>query len=126
MPHAQRLIPAGFTLLEVLIALSVLSIALVAVIQSVSVQADHTAYLRQQTLAQWVAQNRLVEMQIQGAGQGTKQTQGDTELGQHRWYWQAKLEDTPEADLQRITISVNLKENDKDHLAQIVGFIGRQ
>lgn len=114
----------GFTLLEVLVALLVLGIALAAVIQSVASQADNTAYLQQKTLAHWVAQNRLAEMQIQGIWAIGEQT--DTaEMGAHIWYWRSNIETTPDPDLRRVEIFVTAEEDSKDPLAHLVGFLGQ-
>lgn len=52
----------GFTLLEVMIALAVLAIALAAVIDKSIEAGANVSYLRDRTLAHWVAENRLAEM----------------------------------------------------------------
>ena len=47
----------GFTLVEVLVALSVIAIALAAVLKGASEGASSARYLRDKTLAHWVAMN---------------------------------------------------------------------
>jgi general secretion pathway protein I len=56
---------AGFTLLEVLVALAVLAIAMGAIINAATQSIASTAYLRDQTFASWVALNQVNE-QIAG------------------------------------------------------------
>ena len=53
----------GFTLLEVLVALAVVAIALGAGIKAAGSNIDNAAYLRDRTLAHWVAMNKLAEME---------------------------------------------------------------
>ena len=46
---------AGFTLIEVLVAVAILAIALLAITRSISIVVQENSYLREKTLAQWVA-----------------------------------------------------------------------
>ena len=55
----------GFTLLEILIAMAVLALALLATVRAASSFAGNQAYLQERTLAEWVARNRLVELQLE-------------------------------------------------------------
>lgn len=115
---------SGFTLLEVLVALLVLGFALAAVIQSVASQADNTAYLRQKTLAHWVAQNRLTEMRIQAAW-ATEEEKDTVEMGGRTWHWRSKIEETPDPDLRRVEIFVTVSEDEELPLAHLIGFLGK-
>jgi len=62
-PHAQ----AGFTLLEVLIALAIVSIALAAVIRALGVGAGNALAIQQRSLALQAAENRLAELRLMRA-----------------------------------------------------------
>ena len=52
----------GFTLVEVLVALMVVAMGLAALMVAVSGTARTSGYLRDKTLAQWMALNRLSEV----------------------------------------------------------------
>ncbi len=54
----------GFTLVEVMVALAIVAIALPAVLMALYQQVDDTAYLRDKTMAQMVAANKLAEMRL--------------------------------------------------------------
>ncbi len=54
----------GFTLLEVLVALAVLAIAMAALIKTGGENTRSAAYLRDKTLAQWVAMNVIAEQRL--------------------------------------------------------------
>lgn len=60
-PDANR--QAGFTLLEVLVALTVLAVALAALVKTGADHAKNTSYLQERTLAHWAGQNLLTEFQ---------------------------------------------------------------
>jgi len=58
--------PRGFTLIEVLIALAIVSIALAAVMRSVAVATDDQSRLRDRRLALLCAQDRWQELRLAG------------------------------------------------------------
>jgi len=54
----------GFTLVEVLVALVIVAMGLAALMTAVSGAARTSGYLRDKTLAQWIALNRLSEVRL--------------------------------------------------------------
>ena len=52
----------GFTLIEVLIAMTIAAVALMAAIRATASLAVSSADLRSRTLAQWSAENRLAQI----------------------------------------------------------------
>lgn len=76
---------AGFTLLEVLVALAIIAFALAATIRLTGQAAANTATLKEKTLAQWVAQNLVTEMRL-GLINARKK-KGETEMADETWYW---------------------------------------
>ncbi len=125
---------AGFTLLEVLIALVVLALSLGAVIQTTGEYTTNQAYLRDRTFAEWVARNQLAAMLLAGEWPSLGQKKGEAELplgdsgeGGRSWRWVVQVVQTPEEDLRRLDIDVYpLDADDKaDPLASLSGFIGK-
>ena len=57
---------AGFTLIEVLVALTIASVALMAALRAVGTLTQSSGDLRLRALAQWSAENRLAEIRILG------------------------------------------------------------
>jgi general secretion pathway protein I len=83
---------SGFTLVEVLVALLVLALALTAWQLRISGQLDSAGYLRDKTLAQWVAHDQLQYLQLaQRLGQqlSTTTQRGSSTLAGRTWYWQS-------------------------------------
>ncbi|MES2218068.1 MAG: type II secretion system minor pseudopilin GspI [Pseudomonadota bacterium] len=54
----------GFTLIEILIALAILSISLTAIIKATSQNIKDTLYLQDKTIANWVAMNVMNEARL--------------------------------------------------------------
>lgn len=105
----------GFTLLEVMVALAVISIGLAAVIKTVSSATVNSTYLRDKTFAYWVAQNQIAEIELTEASPKAGFTDGEEELAGSVWHWTRKVEGTEDPDTSRVEIYVR---KDKDKSAQ--------
>ncbi len=115
---------AGFTLLEVLVALGVLALTMAAVIRAVGSYTGNQAYLRDRTFAVWVARNVLAEQQLEAAWPGVGEFKGTTEMGQREWRWLVKVTQTEEAELRRLDVEVQLVDmDDEQPLAVLSGFL---
>ena len=115
----------GFTLMEVLVALSVLAIALSAIIQSVSTNSSHAGYLREKTLAHWVAMNRIAEIQSMNEYPPTGNKRGTEEMAGHEWHWQTTVVDSGVENVRRIEVQVKLNKDDKGSLSSLVALVGK-
>lgn len=81
-----KLLPRGFSLLEVLIAMVVIGIALLALASTGSKQVHQLQQLHEQTLAHWVAQNVITEFRL-ATIHPPGETSGVEKMGQQNWYW---------------------------------------
>ena len=116
----------GFTLLEVMVALAVLTIALAALIKGTADNANNAAYLRDKTLAQWVGMNVVAEQQLQAKWNEKGVERGDEEMGNHTWYWSAKLSKTFDEDVRRLEVEVRDSDaRDTTPLVSLVAFLPR-
>jgi general secretion pathway protein I len=114
----------GFTLLEVLIALAVLAIAMGAVIKATGDYTGNHAWLRDRTLATWVARNVLVQLQVENAWPGVGERKGTQEMGRREWRWLARVSQTDEAQLRRVDVEVYLLDaEDEEPVSVLSGFL---
>lgn len=114
----------GFTLIEVLVALSVLSIAVLAMVKVQSESAVAADGTRARLFAQIVAENRLVET-ISAPGDlvaGT--TSGDIRLAGQVWAWTQDVAAAGDGNMTRIDVAVRAVDG-ADTLATLTGFRGR-
>ena len=121
----SALLTAGFTLVEVLVALAVLTIALAAVVRALSQSIDTTASLRDHTVAQWVAQNRLATHQAMRDFPAQDTTEGDAEMAGRTWHWREQVTAAPgEAAMRQIRIEVRAATGPQP-LATLTGFLSQ-
>lgn len=116
---------AGFTLLEVLIALAVLALSMSAVIKSVAEYTNNQSYLRDRTIALWVARNVLVQFQADNEWPRVGERKGTEEMGNREWRWIGVVSQTEEAELKRLDVKVFPIESDDDDspLSVLSGFL---
>lgn len=113
---------SGFTLLEVMVALAVLAIALAAVINKTIETGVNINHLRDRTLAHWVAENRLAEMQAMEEWREGKQT-GRTEFAGRVWHWEVEALATPARRLRRVIVRVADNESRSNPISTLNGFL---
>jgi general secretion pathway protein I len=126
---ARRIRPAhrqsGFTLIEVLAALIIVSLGMLGVIEAVTQTARNGAYLREKLLAQTIAMNQLTEVRLKLQPPDIDETKGDVEFAGARWRWTMKVTQTAVQSMRRIDISVApIDAPERTSLASMTGFYG--
>lgn len=98
----------AFTLLEVLVALSILAVGLTAaIISSIEITRNST-YLQDKTFAHWLAENILAERQLaRNRGTTTPTTSTGTSLfARQSWDWAVTTQASANPALRQITVQV--------------------
>jgi general secretion pathway protein I len=113
----------GFTLVEVLVALSILSIAVLGLMSALRESVINTAAVRDRQLAQIVAENVMVETMGAPSAPQKGSDAGQTLLGRQQWMWARKISTTSDPAIVRIEISVKAGEGGAE-LAQVTAFRG--
>jgi general secretion pathway protein I len=115
----------GFTLLEILIALAILAIALSSIIAAASNQSANVAYLRDKTLAHWVAMNQITELQVANKWPDTGTKKGDEEMGLLKWHWEREISKTPDDRVRQVEIRVYRNKDDENSVTRLVSFLSQ-
>ncbi len=113
----------GFTLLEMLVALTVLAIALLAALRASSAGVQNTTEIRNRLLAGWVAQNRLAEHLARRDWLPIGVLRGDESQAGMRFGWEEKIVGTPNYQFRRIEIRVFAEQQPDQALATLSGFM---
>ena len=116
---------AGFTLLEILVALSIVAVGLVAVAKSLVGNVTMTQEVEDRLVANWVASNRLAEIRLERKWRAGSQTQNTVTMAGRTWYMQEKFTTTPDKDLARVDIAVFSDKNTERQSASLFGYITR-
>jgi len=96
----------GFTLLEVLVAVAIVAIAMGALLAGFARYAEQAGYLRQRTLALWVAHNRMNELVIAPGWPATGSKEDDAEMSGVEWRYRIVVSNTDDPALRRIDLRV--------------------
>ena len=121
--HVQR----GFTLMEVLVAMTILSLSLLAAFKVASEVSTSAVQLQDKTFAQWVALNKLTEARVQTGFPTPGKSDGEAELAGRTWHWVMEIKATPNKDILQLEASV-WPESEKDSpvpTALVTAFKGR-
>lgn len=121
----------GFTLVEVLVALVVVAIGLAALMVAVSGTARTSGYLRDKSLAQWIALNRLTEVRltVNKVAQSNSTTNGDTgelQYAGRTWHYDTRYFSTTFPSTKRIVVRVwaGDAKTKGNPLGEATGFFG--
>ena len=115
----------GFTLLEVMVALAIVSIGLIAAFNGIIQMAHSVSTMRDRALADWIAMNQITEIRIGGEFPEVGNFDGDVFFGNRDWRWQAEISETGVTDLRRIDMSVAHIEQPDDPVTIMTGFVSR-
>ncbi len=123
----QRLFrQCGFTLLEVLVAMALITISLSSVIKVVSETTSVSIYLKEKTFAQWVASNKVVEYRMRRDWPAVGRSNGTATMGDVEWGWLVEVKDTPDPTVRRLEVSVKpAAQKEENPTVFIVAFMGR-
>jgi general secretion pathway protein I len=100
MKHAK-----GFTLVEVLVALAIVTLGMAALLSALGSSADSATYQRDKTLAEWVALNRIEETRLALQRPNKGKTEGETEMAGEKWKWAQEVLETEVRGILRIDVS---------------------
>jgi general secretion pathway protein I len=115
----------GFTLIEVLAALVIVALGMLGAITAVNQSARNGTYLREKTLAHWVAMNLITERRLQQSPPDATETSGEVEFANTRWRWKMRVTQTEVRSLRRMDVSVALADApENSSLATLSGFYG--
>jgi general secretion pathway protein I len=123
----------GFTLLEVMIAVTVFALIAVSVSQATSISVGNQIHLEQKLIACWIAENETVLMRSEGWG-AIKNGSKELEYANREWIINKKVKDkktfkgVPVAiplDIREVEISVALQDKPDYPLFTLTSFMAK-
>ena len=115
----------GFTLVEVLVALAIISIALLAALRVAGGGTTSVGELRGRLLAGWVAEDLLAEQRARGDWPSPGILSGTKRQGGIEFAWREEVISTPNNAFRRVDIRVFTATSEAHSLAHLTGFVVR-
>ncbi|NDJ56022.1 type II secretion system minor pseudopilin GspI [Enterobacteriaceae bacterium 4M9] len=107
----------GMTLLEVLVALAIFSLAALALLQSLGQLASGTGRLADKYWADTVAENQLVALKLQNIWPALRWTQGESEQAGQTWYWRWRGVESGQPGVRVLEVEVSAQPWQRDSTA---------
>jgi general secretion pathway protein I len=96
----------GFTVLEMLVALAIFSMAVLALVNLTGENARTSGALEERFFASVIAENRAVEVLTAAQSPPLGESNGSEEAGSRLWHWTETVTETAEPGMLRIDIAV--------------------
>lgn len=113
----------GFSLLEVLVALAILAIGLVAALRAGVASSDTAAALRTRVVAGWIADNQLAWLRAQRTLPALGEQYGEVDMAGERFRWQQQTRTLSYTALRQVDIVVT-QPGDSSELARLSAYLG--
>jgi len=116
----------GFTLLEVLVALVIVALGLIAAFGQVNQTVMTASRLRDKTLAHWVAMNEMTRLRLQGEFPPVGDRSDEVEMARTTWRYTIKVVKTEMATFRRVDISVSFADRPDTVVTTLSGLLASQ
>ena len=113
----------GFTLVEILVALAILTIALSAMIRETAHAIGVSSALRDRTVALWIVQDIVATHRIRADWPRSGKASGTREMAGRTWEWREAVAGTADRRFQRVDVSVGFP-GEPAKLASITAYHG--
>lgn len=116
---------AGFTLVELLVAVAVIAIALGAVVQAGVSQSRNATHLAERTYTLWVAENVVARLRAERAWPETGSATGSEVMAGTEWPWRTVTTPAADADLRRVLVEVYRPGTSSQPLTTLAAYFAR-
>jgi len=115
----------AFTLIEIMVALTIIAISMGAIIENSTASARNAIYLQEKTIASWIAMNQISLVRAKREWTSVSNRKGEVEMANREWLWKMKILKTEDPDLRSLVVDVYLADDDSQVLASMIGALGR-
>ena len=116
----------GFTLIEVLVALAIVAVALIAAMRAVGVMAQSGVELHMRVLAQLSARNQIAVLRGTRTFPPVGVTEADCPQGDLALVCRVEIKTTPNEFFRRVEVQVHLRDESDHRLAELIGILPRE
>jgi len=107
-----------------MVALTIIAISLGALITTSGSQAKNAGYLKQKSIAHWVATYELTKLQVLKSFPSVGKQKGSTEMAGFEWYWTRTTEQAgSDKNARTVKFKVYASKNREQNLVSLTGFV---
>ena len=103
---------SGFTLIEVMVAFMIIALSLFAIFESTATLTWQSAYLKEKTIANWVAQNQVALYRAKKTWSNVSNLSGQVIMANVEWDWKMQIGETENPNVRKIDVEVFLDGDD--------------
>jgi general secretion pathway protein I len=105
MTCGRHILYRGFTLIEVIVAMAVIALGIGALLTTLTNSAGAIGHLRDRSMAEWIALNRISETRLATTAPAIGITTGEVEYAGSKWLWRQEVIDQGVAGILRLNVS---------------------
>ena len=117
---------AGFTLIEVMVALAIFAVAVAGLSSAMHNNVRNANYLKEKTVANWIANNKMVEIHAAGDYPPLQDRSDKIEYAGAQWVVNTKIQKTRNENMaiRLIEVSVGMEnDGEPNYFATITGLV---
>ena len=114
----------GFTLIEVLVAMTIIAVGVSALVTAAGASAWRADFLREREFGRWVASNQLALWQVVPSWPDVGTSNSEIEMAGQRWHVRTRTQRVADDDLRRVDVEVRLDKDADNYVYSLTGFVG--
>ena len=114
---------SAFTLIEVMVALTIVALSLSAVVASISQMVQAASAMQERTYASWIAQNKITAIRLSNATSEVSETDDQVTFASVEWALVTTISETGVENLFRVDVAVSYVGTSQA-IRTVTGFVG--
>ena len=120
----------GMTLIEVMVALTIFSMAALAIMKLLSSQISNLPLLEERMIAQWVADNQMVLTYLEQKEKKASlmplgKKNGQVSMMGKTWYWERVVSKMENDDFRNVKIAVSDERSVKSKIIELESYVAK-
>ena len=108
-----------------MVALAVIAMTMGAIIENTTASTKNAAYLRDKTVASWIAMNEIALIRAKKQWTNKSNKKGSVEMAGQEWQWKMTIKKTEDGNMRQVVVDVYLADDSKQVMASMTGFLAR-
>jgi len=116
----------GFTLIEVLVALSIVVVSFVALYSGLLQMVSAMTLMQEKTIATWIAYDRITELRVVNEYPDVGESDGEVEMARTNWLYTREIRATESDNIRQVIVRVAPEGDPGNYLGIASGALVRK